>query len=160
MKKLCCLLTNLLNAMKESVKDKVVGTWKLVSWTYVNEKNELIDYFGKDATGILMYDIAGNMNAQLMKAGRVSFASDSINSGTAEESKHAFHSYLAYFGKYYERAPGEIIHFVEGSLFPNWIGMEQLRYAVLTGNVLQVSTPPVPTQTGETVFTVTWERVV
>lgn len=146
--------------MSESVKEKVVGTWKLISWTYTGEHGELIDYFGKDATGVLMYDEAGNMNAQLMRSDRARFASDGINSGTAEEAKGAFLSYLAYFGKYFERQPGEIVHVVEGSLFPNWLGMEQVRFATVKDNILQVSTPPVPTQTGETVFTVTWEKVI
>src|SRR5688572_20444247 len=104
--------------MKESIKEKIIGTWKLVSWIYFNEKGELVHYFGEHATGILMYDKDGFMNAQLMKAKRQPFASDSIKGGTPFETYNAFHTYLAYFGRYYEDKPGEVVHIVEGSLFP------------------------------------------
>jgi hypothetical protein len=141
------------------IKEQIMGTWKLVSWTYKNEKGEEIDYFGKDCTGILMYEKNGYMNAQLMKGSRQPFASDSINGGTPDETHHAFHSYLAYFGRYYEENPGEMTHIVEGSLFPNWIGNKEIRYGKIEGNKLILSTPPIPAGKSEIVFNITWEKV-
>jgi hypothetical protein len=145
--------------MAEFIKEKIIGTWKLVSWTYKNGKGEIIHYFGKDATGILMYDKRGYMNAQLMKAERNLFASASISAGTAPESHEAFHSYLAYYGRYYELNPGEIVHEVEGSLFPNWVGNKQIRYGKVQGDLLILNTPPVPALGTDIVFTVTWLRI-
>jgi hypothetical protein len=141
-----------------SLKQEIVGTWKLVSWTYKNEKGEEVDYFGKDSTGILTYDEHGYMNAQLMKSGRSQFSSDSINGGTPDEALAAFNSYLAYFGKYYEQSPGEMVHIVEGSLFPNWIGNKEVRYGKIEGNKLILSTPPIHAQGSEIVFYITWKR--
>lgn len=146
-------------AMQESIKDKIIGTWKLVSWVYENEKGETVHYLGEGATGILMYDKHGYMNAQLMKADRVPFASDSISAGTPEETHGAFHSYLAYFGTYYEDEPGAMVHIVEGSLFPNWLGHKEVRYGKIEGDRLVLNTPPIPAQGREIVFYITWERV-
>jgi hypothetical protein len=140
------------------IKDQIIGTWKLVSWTYKNEKGEEVHYFGKNSTGILMYDRHGYMNAQLMKENRAPFASDSINGGSPDETYGAFHSYLAYFGKYYEENPGEMTHIVEGSLFPNWVGNKEIRYGRIEGNKLILSTPPIPAGEAEIVFHITWER--
>jgi hypothetical protein len=140
------------------LKQDIVGTWKLVSWVYKNEKGEVIDYFGKDSTGILTYDKSGYMNAQLMKVGRPQFASDSINGGTPDETYGAFHGYLAYFGRYYEENPGEMVHIVEGSLFPNWIGNREVRYGKIEGDELILSTPPIHAQGTEIVFYITWKR--
>jgi hypothetical protein len=140
------------------LKDQIIGTWKLISWTYKNEKGEDIHYFGKNSTGILMYDKHGYMNAQLMKENRVPFASDSINGGSPDETYGAFHSYLAYFGKYYEENPGEMTHIVEGSLFPNWVGHKEIRYGKIEGNKLILSTPPIQAGETEIVFYITWEK--
>lgn len=140
------------------LKDQIIGTWKLVSWTFKNEKGETIHYLGENATGILMYDAHGYMNAQLMKGNRPAFASESINGATPNEALGAFNSYLAYFGKYYEKGPGEMVHTVEGSLFPNWVGHQEVRYGKIEGDRLVLSTPPIPTGGTEIIFHIVWQR--
>ena len=144
--------------MKEFIKDKIIGTWKLISWTFNNEKNEPVNFFGDNPSGILMYDQSGYMNAQLMKPGRANFNSESLAEGTPEEIQQAYLSYAAYYGKFYEKSPGEIIHIVEGSLFPNWIGHEEIRYGKLEGEYLILSTPPIKAQGKEIVFNVKWKK--
>ncbi|GHN02508.1 hypothetical protein WSM22_39970 [Cytophagales bacterium WSM2-2] len=143
----------------KSLKEDIVGTWKLVSWTYKNENGEDVHYLGKNSTGILMYDKNGYMNAQLMKEKRSPFESDSINGGTPDETFGAFHSYLAYYGRYFEEKPGELVHVVEGSLFPNWVGVRQVRFGKIEEDQLVVSTPPIQAHGREIVFFITWERV-
>lgn len=145
--------------MKEFISKKIIGTWKLVSWVFRDKQGEPVHYFGENATGILMYDGNGYMNAQLMRSGRKTFASDSIDGGTLIETQDAFCSYLAYFGRYYEDRPGEIIHVVEGSLFPNWLGRKEVRYGKIENDHLILYTPPIPVRDTEIVFYITWERV-
>ena len=145
--------------MREFLKDKILGTWKLISWQYMNEHQEMVDFFGTTPSGILMYDRSGYMNAQITKGGRQNFQSESLTGGTEREVMHAFHSYAAYYGRYYEHIPGEIVHVVEGSLFPNWVGHEEVRYGELQGGHLILSTPPIRTHDKEIKFIVTWERV-
>jgi hypothetical protein len=145
--------------MKEFLREKIIGTWQLVSWVYTNDKGETTHYFGEDARGILMYDTHGYMNAQLMRADRQRFSSESISSGTPTEAHGAFHSYLAYFGRYLEVAPGELVHTVEGSLFPNWVGHKEVRYAKIEHDLLILNTPPIPVAGENIVFHVTWRRI-
>jgi hypothetical protein len=145
--------------MADSIKDKLVGTWTLVSWVYRSAAGIEVDYFGKNATGILMYDAFGNMNAQLMRANRALFSSNDIHGGTPVETKAAFDSYIAYFGTYEETKPGEIVHKVRGSLFPNWFENRQIRYATLDGDQLTLSTPPVLAQGEDIAFHISWRRV-
>jgi hypothetical protein len=144
--------------MKESVKDKIIGTWKLVAWKYLDGDKEPADFFGENPLGILTYDASGYMNAQLMKSARANFTSESLTGGSAEEIKDAYLSYAGYWGKYYERTPGELVHEVEGSLFPNWVGHDEIRYAEITGDTLVLSTPPIYAQGKKSVFHVTWKR--
>jgi len=144
--------------MKESIKDKIIGTWKLVSWKYNGENDTPIDFFGENTGGILMYDKSGYMNAQLNKQKRANFKSESLTEGTSEEITEAYLSYAAYYGKYYEKSPGEIVHVVEGSLFPNWVGHEEIRYGKIEGEYLILSTPPIQAKAKKIVFTVTWKR--
>jgi hypothetical protein len=144
--------------MNQSLKEQIVGTWKLVSWVFENEHGETVHYLGPNASGILMYDTSGYMNAQLMKADRALFASPSINGSTPEEAHRAFNSYLAYFGRYYEDKPGEVVHIVEGSLFPNWMGHKEVRYGRIEGDLLILSTPPIAAYGRDIVFYITWRR--
>jgi hypothetical protein len=145
--------------MKEFLREKIIGTWQLVSWVYTNDKGETTHYFGEDAKGILMYDTHGYMNAQLMRADRQRFSSESISSGTPTETHGAFHSYLAYFGRYLEVAPGELVHTVEGSLFPNWVGHKEVRYGKIERDLLILNTPPIPVAGENIVFHITWRRI-
>lgn len=145
--------------MQQPLKDQIIGTWMLVSWVFENEKGETVHYLGENASGILMYDKSGYMNAQLMKSNRPPFASPAINGSTPEEAHMAFNSYLAYFGTYYEENPGEVVHIVEGSLFPNWIGHKEVRYGRIDGNLLILSTPPIPAYGRDIVFYITWRKV-
>lgn len=141
--------------MNASIKEKIIGTWKLLSWVYYNDKNEPVHYFGKNIAGILMYDKNGHMNAQLTRMERPLFRSAAINGGTFEEVHAAFSSYLAY----YENRPGELVHAIEGSLFPNWTGDKQIRYGSIENNTLTMRTPPILSQEGELVFHLTWMRI-
>jgi hypothetical protein len=144
--------------MKEFIGDKIIGTWKLVSWTYKDSADQVVSYFGDKPIGILMYDRSGYMNAQLMKPDRPNLNAASLSSGDIKETDGAYRSYAAYFGKYYEVAPGELTHEVEGSLFPNWVGQKETRYARFEGDFLILSAPPVIINGHQTVFNVKWQR--
>jgi hypothetical protein len=145
--------------MAEAIGTRIIGTWKLVSWTYTDDLGHSVPYFGDGAQGILMYDAHGYMNAQLMRAGRMPFAKPGFADGTPEETQQAVNSYLAYYGRYHEAAPGEIIHEVEGSLFPNWVGHRQVRYATVIDDRLTLHTLPIAVQERKIVFYITWQRL-
>ena len=53
----------------------------------------------------------------------------------------------------------DFVNKVEGSLYPNWIGGEQVRYYKFYGNILELKAPPM--KMGDVEFTsiLKWERV-
>jgi len=69
----------------------------------------------------------------------------------------AARDYFAYCGTY-ELRGGEVVHRVEQSLFPNWIGAEQVRLVALDANRVILSTPPTPLGGRQQIATLVWER--
>jgi hypothetical protein len=141
---------------------RFVGTWKLLSFEGTTEDGVSRPLYGADPVGMIMYDAAGNMSVQIMKRGRPLFALADWPSGTPQESKTAFDGYLAYFGRYdVNEAEGCVVHHMEGSLFPNWIGGDIKRFYTFSGNRLVLAAPP--TNVGGVMMrtlTLVWERVV
>ncbi len=145
--------------MQDWIGEKIIGTWKLVSWKYKNEKGEKHHFFGKQPKGILMYDVHGYMNAQLMRKGRKSFASRALTSGSMNEKSDAFLSYFAYYGRYEETGPGQIVHIVEGSLMPNWVKDKQIRYVKIEKDILSITTPPILSGDANIIHRIKWKRM-
>lgn len=141
------------------ISEKVIGTWKLVSWTYKNKYGERVDYFGENPTGILMYTTSGYMSVHIMKNDRKRFESEGMYDGKPEEIIDAFKTYFAYFGRFEEKEPGVMRHTVEGGTFPNWLGHIEERFGEIKENLLVLSTPPIRTGDRDIVFDVVWERV-
>jgi hypothetical protein len=100
------------------------------------------------------------MSAHLMNPGRPPFASGDLARGNDAELRAAVGGCIAYHETFVlDSSRGIVTHRVEGSLFPNWIGRDQVRYFRLDGNRLTISTPP--TQIGGEVLTtvIVWERI-
>jgi hypothetical protein len=91
-----------------------------------------------------------------MRAGRAAFASDDLLGGTPEELAAATSGYVAYCGRYEIRAAA-VVHRVELSLFPNWVGSEQVRFFEVAGDELTITTRPLRIG-GETINRLVWER--
>ena len=139
------------------VKDKFPGTWKLVSFEAWTADGRASYPLGPDPTGVLMYDASGHFAGQVLRAGRVRFASDNMRNGTEEEVLSAYLGYIAYFGRYeVDEAEAVVTHHVEGSLYPNWMGGVQTRHFEFAGNGLILSTPPSPA--GGRTFKLVWDR--
>lgn len=143
----------------EVIGDKILGSWRLEKWIYENEAGDEIKYFSESPSGILIYEPSGYMSVQIQQSGRANFESQTLDGGTIKEKSGAFGSYLAYYGQFVEHNPGEFTHTVEGSLFPNWVGHEEIRYAKIERDLLTLSTPPIPTDDGDITFKITWRRI-
>jgi len=140
-------------------KDKLIGTWKLVSANYRRPNGELMDYLGENPLGALMYDERGNMSVQLMRRDRPAFASNDRLGGTPEETKTALEGYLAYFGNYtVDEKNKTVTHHIEGCTFPNWVGVDQKRFFELSGEQLVLRTPTLVIRGGEAVGEIVWKR--
>ncbi|MBC6422077.1 MAG: lipocalin-like domain-containing protein [Hormoscilla sp. SP5CHS1] len=93
-----------------------------------------------------------------MTANRPKFATGNILRGSTEEKAAAAETYISYCGKY-EIIDGKVIHHVEASLFPNWVGVDQERFFEFQGDRLSLSTPPIMYDGKQLTAHVLWERV-
>lgn len=122
------------------VQNHLVGTWRLVSWE--NRSTDAITYpFGQNAVGYIMYNDEGYMFVAIMTTNRPQFTSGDILGGSLEEKVAAAETYISYCGTY-EIQRDRVIHHIEVSSFPNWVGVDQERIFELKGNRLVLSTPP------------------
>jgi hypothetical protein len=140
-------------------KDQILGSWKLVSLEFRKQNGEATYPLGKDAVGTIAYTPNGHFDVQVMRADRAKFSSNDFLGGTPDEKRTAFESYIAYFGHYHvHEDQGFLVHRVQGSLFPNWIGSDQKRFYEVAGNKLTLRAAPfVAGGTEITGFSI-WER--
>lgn len=123
------------------MKNKFIGAWRLISCEIRDEDGTVFYPYGENVVGYLMYTHDGYMSAVISDADRANFSSQDIKGGTVEEKAKAAETYLSYAGKY-EMHGNMVIHHLDVSLFPNWVGTEQKRFVELSGNKLIISTEP------------------
>lgn len=110
----------------------LVGTWKLVEWTAAVD-DKPITPFGGETTGLITYTEDGRMWGTLMRVDRPLVDGDTLAAAPEPERAAAAAGYLNYAGTY--RLEGTaVVHAVEVSLFPNWIGTDQVRDLQWTPN--------------------------
>ena len=115
-------------APQTSLKDELVGTWKLVSRVvrHADGSTNLDPGFGKQyPIGYIMYDRTGHMAVQFM--------------GLDRPDNQSSAGYEAYFGTYTvdDRAnPPTVTHHIEGSLRPGGVGKDFTRDLLLKGDSL------------------------
>ena len=127
-----------------AAKERFVGVWKLVSYE-VGASHPM----GRGAVGLLIYGADGHMSLQIMRPDRPNFRSDGSKEGgyevgNAQETQSAFRGYIAYFGTYeVEGKERFVTHHIEGSLFPNWIGRDQIEFFELSDDQLTWGLDPI-----------------
>ena len=141
------------------VANELVGTWALVATEWRRADGRHGNPFGPGAAGVLMYDAAGNMSAQVMRADRTETpAADPAGIDTAMTS--AFAGYIAYFGTYeIDATRSTVTHTVVGSAFPAWVGSTPNRRFAIEGDRLTLS-DSLTTADGTAVEASTiWQRI-
>jgi hypothetical protein len=106
---------------------------------------------------MLIYSRDGSMSVAIMRVDRNRFAADDLMLGSLEEQAAAAAGYLSYAGRYEVRS-GTVVHHVEISLFPNWVGTEQVRFYAFAGDRLTLSTGPMQLQGRDRRGFLVWER--
>jgi lipocalin-like protein len=139
---------------------RLIGGWRLRRWVAIDAAGNEVFPMGSTATGYLAYTADGTMVAMMGSGDRPPFASDDVTGGSDIERAGAFASFIAYAGRY-EVTADTVIHHVEASLFPNWIGTRQHREWQLDpdGRELTLTARGIR-QGGETrTHRLSWERV-
>jgi hypothetical protein len=148
-------------AESETAIQKFIGTWKLVTSEFRTSDGKVSYPLGDKAVGILMYDSGGRMAVQLMRPGRPRFASGDMRGGTPEEIKTAGEGYVAYFGTYeVDGKKSTVVHHVEASLFPNWVGQDQLRFFEFSADRLTLKTLPILSGGQEITGILVWKKLL
>lgn len=136
--------------------NNLIGTWFLQEWDCTLDGSFHNHPFGRDAQGIISYSPSGRMSAILMKPDRAHLAVPSLLKATDLEKQSVVNGYVSYAGSW--RTEGdEVIHSVEFSLLPNWIGTDLVRTMSWTTEFsaadepaqLILSTTPQPTSSGK-----------
>ena len=102
------------------------------------------------------------MAAQLMRPDRPRLRANDVSDTAVADLKAAFDGYTAYFGAYtFDTAAAQVTHHVEGSLLPNWIGKDLIRFYEFSadGRVLTLATPPMGPEDARVIGLLVWERL-
>lgn len=138
---------------------QLAGVWSLVSSEFRTSSGNVIYPLGGDALGQAIFTESGYMSGQLMRQGRPAFASGDQASGTPEEVQTALQGYVAYYGQCEVDVEQQTLTtHVEGSMYPNWVGSQQVRFYELSDTQLILKTPPIALGDEEFTGVLTWER--
>ena len=147
-------------AQSESeIRDRIVGTWKLVSTeqTLKDGTTRPFPKYGPHGKGFLMYTRDGYMCADLVSPDRAKWADP--NNLTLEEKAATADGSFAYCGRYeIDVKQTRIIHLPEVATDPGYVGSRQIRpYKFEEGRLVLGD---VETQTpGVVRWKIVWEKV-
>jgi Lipocalin-like domain len=145
---------------QQSVRDRVIGTWQLVSAGTLHRDGtfEPFPEYGPNAKGYLMYDSTGHMCVSLASADHPHWANS--EKPTDAEKVTSFDVFFAYCGTYeVVEKEGRIIHRPEMGSWPHYVGTDQTRNFRLEGNRLILSAEATPPNGERRQYQVTWQRV-
>jgi len=131
---------------EQSIREKLLGTWKLASFTGTDEAGTTTHIMGEDATGFICYSPDGWVSVQILRSGRPRYSIPDTELGTDEQTLACARGTFAYAGRFTVDEEDSIVyHDLEFSLIPNWIGSRQKRYVRFEdgGNTLILSADPV-----------------
>jgi hypothetical protein len=141
---------------KLSLKERLVGTWTLLSWEQKKGDGTKVERYGTSPKGIAIFDAGGRFIITVMRSDRAKYASNALWQGTPEENKETADGTITYFGTYsVSEADSSIAIHVEGSSYPNWNGTDQKRFVSIAGELLTLTVRP---PAGDTVTDVIWAR--
>lgn len=133
---------------------RLIGSWRLVSYETTDPAGRRGRPYG-NAVGRISYDAEGHMAGQVMRPQRAPVES---GDGGAAQLRGAYFGYIAYFGTYDVAPDGRsVVHHVEGSLNPAWVGGDQVRRLRFEGERLVLSTDVRKSGVNIT-HELTWER--
>ena len=139
-------------------KDKLVGTWKLVS--AVSEDlatSQQTNIYKGTPVGFITYGVDGRVMTIIVDSER---KKPTANIATAAEAEALFRSMAAYAGTYTVKG-NQVIHVPDVSWNETWTGTDQIRDYKFDGERLLLATAPSPNPfTGKmSVRTLVWEKI-
>jgi Lipocalin-like domain len=147
--------------------DQIVGGWRLVSRVTTTSDGRVVADAGLSATpsGVLIYDHAGHVAAQLSRPGRTvemleSECRDAQNVKGTNDTSQTILGYDAYFGTYtVDAGNGIVTHHLESALFPGDIGKDIKRRFSISGDLLTIKFDTTQRDGTPIVRTLLWSRM-
>jgi hypothetical protein len=129
---------------------ELIGVWSLVSIETVWTSGKVdTNWMGPKPTGLIIYDKAGYMAAQIMHDPRVTWKftgntpPQDAEDASAADKAAAFDGYYAYYGRYEVSEKDHIVrHHIESSLWPPEVGITYERHFELDHDRLTLTTTP------------------
>jgi len=143
-------------------KNKLVGTWKLVSAVSKTEQGEVNNAaYGEHPKGFITYTSEGRMIVVINEDGRKPLSVNDRVASPVEERAQAFSTSNAYAGTY-TYSGDKVVHHVEVATMPNWVNTDLVRTVKFQGNQgnrVTFITPPTSRGGVTKTFGLTWERL-
>jgi lipocalin-like protein len=129
-----------------SVKQQLVGSWKLVSRVSRLDSGEIVPdpSLGEKPSGVLIYDASGHVAAQLSRQGRTmdifkDECGEMTSLKTSPNTANTVFGYDAYFGTYtVHEKEGYVTHHLEMALWPGNIDKSINRDFKIEGDKLTI----------------------
>lgn len=145
------------HAEEASLREQVIGSWKLVSLT-VNQGDKKVNLFGDNARGIQIMAPDGRFANIITRESLPLYAGGNRMKGTPEEYTAIGQGSNALYGTWeVDEAEGIVTFNVEVSTFPNWDGAEQRRKSTVEGDTWRYVNPM--TAIGPGNVDVVWKRL-
>lgn len=116
---------------------KLAGTWKLVSYWTTRPNGERVAPYGEHPAGFLTYTSDGRVFVILSRSDRKPLDGDRFTASQASRAE-AFSTSLAYAGKFTFEGD-RVVHHIEISTLPYYVGTDQVRFAKFEGDRLTLS---------------------
>tara|TARA_Y100000590_G_C15718839_1_gene1012823 strand:+ start:829 stop:1254 length:426 start_codon:yes stop_codon:yes gene_type:complete len=137
--------------------NNIIGTWRLVSYFYIDKNGETGYPLGPNPKGYITYTEDGYMSVSMSASDRPNRSTDDLLDGTDEEKIAEAATYISYCGKY-DLYDDRVVHKIEVALFPNRVGTSQTRYYKFEDDKVILTTPPISIHNMPQVCTIVWER--
>ena len=136
-------------------KSQILGRWRIVEWVQRYDDGREKHPFGRDPQGFIQYD-TDRMFCFVCSAGRAPLGGTQWSVPEGDKAR-AYETCFAYSGTY-EIAGDEVLHKVDLSLNPNWVGTTQRRHAALRDGHLVISARMEPDTLEARTAELIWQR--
>ncbi|NIP30795.1 MAG: hypothetical protein GTO02_05735 [Candidatus Dadabacteria bacterium] len=141
-----------------STREKLIGTWKLVSMISETTSGNVNYPFGEKPSGYITFTEDDFVFLTVTTGDRPNFEKPDRLGASMEEKARALDTCSAYSGSYSVDGDFLYMKILCGS-FPNWVGKVQKRHCAFEGNKFIATTEPRISGGKEVVVTVIWEKV-
>ena len=123
----------------QSLKEEIVGAWRLVS--IYNEKEGVKKHLlGENPVGMMQFDRSGYVSQFLAKSDLPRFATPNRQHGTESEYREVMQGMIAGFGTYSVDGDTVTIKWIASS-YPNRAGTEEKRVYKIAGDEMSAMNP-------------------